>query len=185
MQSPPATRRVWVLEPLTRDYTETVNAGGLVRVIILCITQLALACSAAPQVANISKPGLFIIDRAYNVKQQSERDGVVEYDVKSEFPATETIRDLTERLKVQGWVPVQPDSQYTYTGPGHPAAHELGWRTYFDGATRVLTWTRAWRNSAGDNVEYNLTYRTSDRDPLHPPGDSTLHVFAYRTKGSK
>ncbi len=148
------------------------------KILLLCFAQLFFLSCRSPEQIPTTPRGLIILDGARNIKQHSDYAGVVEYDVLAPFPATATIETLTSRLKRQGWTPI--NEERVYSGPGRPAPHELGWRTLIDGNTRVLTWTKAWQNDERATVEYNLTYRTKDLNPLHEPTSETLHIFATK-----
>jgi hypothetical protein len=103
----------------------------------------------------------------------------VSYRLEAEFPAPAVTSEVNSMAAASGWQPLTED----FFNPGIPTSHVRGWTSYLDlsrGPQAAMhQWQSAWRNAAGDLLEYSLWYRTEgvkgDRAP-NRPGNRTLFV---------
>lgn len=130
---------------------------------------LALFCTVAPCLADPpetydKKPSSFpddliLLPGAKNIRYY-ELGGSFQliYEITSDYPATETIKTISEELGKRRWHPLKED----YLNPGVASSHAIGW-TDFQDLTRtplrqVHQWLADWENEQGAVLIYGLRY---------------------------
>lgn len=130
-------------------------------------------------------PGFVILKGAEGLKTFYVR-GIDKsiYRVHSEFPADNIIREISDRMKKDGWEPL--DNLYLY--PDTPSGKIQGW-TYYEQAKKtgfmVYEWTTDWKDKDNNIASYALQYR----DPIEkyrqgtfimrPSNDALTVNFVY------
>jgi hypothetical protein len=138
-----------------------MKISGIVRI----GAALLLACTGCDQ-SEVSQnpsdysPALIVARGATGIVYDKSRGAdQVGYSLEAPYPADGVIRDLNDRLSVQGWHPLKAD----FMNPKLPTAHVTGWREQTDASVRpphrVHSWTAEWKNDAGDILIYVLSYR--------------------------
>lgn len=131
-------------------------------------------------------PALFVAKEARGVNAWQDRGGPsdnlgVRYSVRTPYPAAELVADVSERLAKQGWNPIPARGKESGTPTDSP-----GWRSgpddYGRPTAEVFRWESRWRNEAGDQAQYTLTYESALTAPgtarASKPDNADLHVEA-------
>ncbi len=100
------------------------------------------------------------------------------YMVDTDYPATQTIQEISRQLLARGWSPLEK----TYLNPAVPTSHVTGWESFSDGTSQPLNkvhqWHGQWINKTQDVLSYTFRYSYHARTE---PDLSHLQVIAIYT----
>jgi hypothetical protein len=108
----------------------------------------------------------------------------VSYTLKQPYPAAGFLAEVGGRLEKAGWQPLPMD----WVKWSRPSSLTVGWKLYPDykEPKGQFYWTAAWRNSAGDLLDYKLNYDTRLPEggaKVEKPDSDVLRVYAALTRG--
>lgn len=108
----------------------------------------------------VTTQALIVLDSATRVHRDPGAYGSyhVAYAVSEIYPASNSIKELSSRLRARGWTPLEED----WLNPGVPSAHMTGWVNFRNDsstpASRVHAWSAQWQDQSGSIVCFNLRY---------------------------
>jgi hypothetical protein len=110
---------------------------------------------------------LVVLDGASRVERGPAALGsfYVAYSLTEEYPASNTIQQISSRLRTLGWMPLNED----WLNPGLASSHVCGWTDFLDMTKsppqHVHQWLAQWKNSSGNIAVYSLRYSYPDGAP--------------------
>ncbi len=123
---------------------------------------------------------LIVLDGAKDVQRAPAAHGV-SYLLTQPFPAHNALNQIGKQLNELGWTPLSEDID----NPGMPSSHVRGWTEYTDVSVKPSRhehlWKAAWRDQAGNIVEYLLVYSYPEKGPADL---QTVHVHGMYTPAS-
>jgi hypothetical protein len=135
---------------------------------VLCGIGCVRSDAAGPQLP----AGLIVLPDATNIQITENNDGAVDYELSELYPAIATIRELTRRLKEDGWRALDYDvlNKSVPTSMGEWSDF-IDRRNRTEGPVREYRWTQQWQNSNRMTAWYQLSYRipSTEDHPQAPP----------------
>lgn len=146
-------------------------------VFLTCIIFLTNCSRQSSQNPNDYSDALIVIPSATKVHYYRKVGGIdqVTYQLKEEYPASNIISEISEKLEKNGWQPLEED----FLNPGLPSSHVRGWTDFVDGTRKpeikVHQWLAQWKDKQVNIVAYVFLYEYTINDR---PNLSTLKVYA-------
>ena len=121
------------------------------------------------------------VDVVGNFPKEDRDPTSVSYEVKTPYPASAVLTELQGKLEYANWKPLPRES----LGAMHPSSIRAGWRSHVnalpgsEGRTQSFVWKAQWRNAAGDDVAFTLSYLSKTVSPegqAAKPDNDTLRV---------
>jgi len=126
---------------------------------------------------------LVVDDGATSLRHVERSNGTHEltYQLREAYPAESVLTRIRAALPPDRWQPLTAD----WLNPDNPSSNSRGWAFFIDGRkkpnTLVHIWSGAWKDGAGNLVEYALRYDSSlpSGDSREKPDKDAIKVTAF------
>lgn len=146
--------------------TKTIICILLVLFLLLCIIMLSSCAKNKSQNPALYSSSLIVVPNAKKVKYlKLHGTDQVYYQLREQYPAANTIKEICNQLQQAGWQPLPED----ILNPGLSSSLARGWSEYIDRNRNleVYQWLADWKDKQNNSVRFVFKY-TSPVKKLKP-----------------